>query len=437
MNNSVANKINLLLVIVITLSPLLSYFVVNLFNIKSGIYFFNMVVFGAFIYMMLNCIKKGRIRFPIYLSFLLAFSVYVILSDIFIAGRSFTPTYLFKHQIMMGFFAATIIENTLFSRKYIYELTRLVKWLFWLSIAVILIQQFVNPMFMLNSNALEEFAASSDLEKRFSSIYSYFGGSLYAGLTVIPLLCIIVAENTKKNGTISIYYLAATIFSVINKSRWIIINVAISLFVKYNLKKMNLKQGIRVIGTIIVMSMSSYYVLKYFNFDIDGLIADRFLETSQGGLENGAASSRLLAFEVFGNLYPEYPVLGKGNLQWGEGAEGDLELSTMLRGRSSQIHVGYLSLFYWYGMAGALLFLAFLFFMLKKMKATARRWDYWGPYWGMMGFVFANLTLVHLNINVPGLILCLVYNKYYEQRRIVFLKEEEQSVEEVLTEAVP
>jgi len=403
------------LIILLTLSPLLSYFIVTMSPINSGIYFFNAIILIAFVIVISQFLVTGKINFPFYLKFLLAFSLYVIISDVFISNKEPTFFYFFKDQVLFGFFAAVIIENTNFHTSYIKKLTRLLKILFWLSVIVILFQQLVNFNFLLNPNVKEDFEATSEMDRRFASIYSYLGGPLLAGFSVIPMLGLIVAEKIKQGDKkVSVYYFAATIFSVISKSRWIIFNLLLTIFVRYNLKKFGLGSMVKIISSIVILAVVSFYTLTYLNFNIDELIQDRFLETSHGGLSKGAASSRLIAFDVFGDLYPDNPLFGKGNLKWGEGSTGDKQLEALLAGRSSQIHVGYLSLFYWYGLTGAVLFLFFLYNLIKKLRFNARRNEYWGAYWGMMGFVVANFTLVYLNINVIGLLLCLVYNKYYE-----------------------
>lgn len=418
MRNTPANRIFLLLLITIALSPAISYFIVTFTSVKSGTYVFNALIAATATILVLESYKSGGIRFPYYLRYLALFTVYTIFSDVYFAGKSFTFTYLFKNQVLFGFLAALVIENTWFTKTYIKKLTGFLKVLFWISVVVILIQQTVDYNFLLNPHSLETVEAAEEMERRFSSIYSYLGGTIYAGLTVIPILSIIIAENLKRNKPAMIYYVAGAIFSLINKSRWILINLFITLFTKFNLRKTSIVQVFKLALMIVIVSIATSWVLGYFGFNIDELVAERLLETNRGGLKEGAASTRLLAFEIFGKVYPDNPVVGKGNLSWGEGATGDKELATLLKGRSSQIHVGYLSLFYWYGMLGTLPFLFFLYCLMKKLRNTARKLDYWGPYWGMMGLVVANLTLVHLNLNIPGLLLCLAYNKYYEQFKV-------------------
>lgn len=429
MQNKASNRINLLLVHTLTLSPLLSVFIVRFTAVKSGTYVFNALIAIASIIVLLEAFKNNRLRVPIYLRYLFIFCVYTVFSDIFLADKAFTFMYFFKNQLFFGFLAALVIENTDFHSGYMRKLTKLLKTIFWLSIVAILIQQFVDYNFMLNPNALEETEAADEMERRLSSIYSYLGGPLYAGLTVIPVLSILVAENAKRKKPVFSLYIAGAIFSLLNKSRWVLINLVLTIFSKFNIRKLSLVQVFKIVASIVIASVATLYVLRYFDFDIDEFVAQRLLETNHGGLQEGAASSRLLAFEIFGQVYTEHPIIGKGNLNWGEGAKGDKALSLLLRGRSSQIHVGYLSLLYWYGLLGAIPFICFLYTMMGRMRSVAKKFNYWGPFWGMMGLVFANLTLVFFHLNVPGLLLCLVYSRYYEQlgnRILVTRSSEEQ-----------
>ena len=418
MNPALINSINKKLIFILATAPMISYFIVTNSSIKSGTYFFNALILFNLVLFIAGFLRHEKIIVvPFYLKLLLFFSVYTMFSDIVIAGKPFSLTYLFKHQLLFGFFAGVLIENTKFSAQFISVLTRILKIIFWLSIIAIIIQQFIDYNFLLNPNAQEDLETTDEMQRRLSSIYSYLGGSMFAGLSVLPILSTIIAEKEKKKETLSwLYIVCGAIFTLINKSRWMMINWVLCLMVTFDYRKITLSSILKFLLSTSLVCILLYQLLLYVKFDVDGFINERLLETNHGGLSEGAASSRLLAFEVFSELYPHNPVLGKGNLKFGEGATGDKELELLLKGRSSQIHVGYLSLLYWYGIAGAALFILFLVSMMKKLKRTATRHNYWGPYWGMMGFVLANVTLVFFHINVCGLLLCLVYNKYYEQQ---------------------
>jgi len=85
-----------------------------------------------------------------------------------------------------------------------------------------------------------------------------------------------------------------------------------------------------------------------------------------------------------------------------------------LAGRSSQIHVGYLSLFYYYGIIGGGLYILFLYHILKDFYRSARITNMWGPFFGFMSFVIANLSLNYMRPWAIGLLLCLVFKQYFD-----------------------
>jgi hypothetical protein len=93
--------------------------------------------------------------------------------------------------------------------------------------------------------------------------------------------------------------------------------------------------------------------------------------------------------------------------------EQDYKLRSFLKGHSSQIHVGYLSLFYLYGIVGGILFMIFLFKLLTKLYRESKQTTYWGPYLGVLGFAVANLTLVTFTFFEVGLIVSMIMHKYY------------------------
>jgi hypothetical protein len=86
-----------------------------------------------------------------------------------------------------------------------------------------------------------------------------------------------------------------------------------------------------------------------------------------------------------------------------------------LRGRSSQIHVGYLSLLYYYGLIGGLIYLAFLFSIAKETLRVAKRTFHWGPFFAILQFILTNLTGVVFDLFMMGMVMAIFYHKYYSQ----------------------
>ena len=115
-------------------------------------------------------------------------------------------------------------------------------------------------------------------------------------------------------------------------------------------------------------------------------------------------------------------LIGKGMLHGFGGESKDYELVRELAGRSSQIHIGYLSLLYYYGLVGGFLYLTFIVLITRKLYRDAKTTYYWGPFFGFLGLVLANFTLVSLSFFNAGLILCLFFNQVYLNRHNYLLQ---------------
>jgi hypothetical protein len=141
----------------------------------------------------------------------------------------------------------------------------------------------------------------------------------------------------------------------------------------------------------------------------------RILEEDSGGFGYGASESRIFSFFVFAELFPEHPFLGKGEFHTFELASGDPELQSALINKSSQLHVGYLSLLYYYGIFGGILYFLFIYYLMKDFYIVAKKASRWGPFFVFVGFLFINFTLVYLPLYDVGLILAFVFHNYYKK----------------------
>jgi len=50
---------------------------------------------------------------------------------------------------------------------------------------------------------------------------------------------------------------------------------------------------------------------------------------------------------------------------------------------------------------------------MKRLYNRAKFTDYWPPFFGFLGFVIANFTLVNFSLFHYGLIFLLVFDRYY------------------------
>jgi hypothetical protein len=129
------------------------------------------------------------------------------------------------------------------------------------------------------------------------------------------------------------------------------------------------------------------------------------------GTGMGSAKARLASFEIFLQVFPEHPLLGVG-------PQTGVDVLKMLHGVTRSIHVGYLSYLYFYGIFGALLVFISIFYLLKDSWVVARKFQFWGSYYGFLTFCFANVTFVYFNFSEMGIILAVIYIKYYKDKML-------------------
>ena len=74
--------------------------------------------------------------------------------------------------------------------------------------------------------------------------------------------------------------------------------------------------------------------------------------------------------------------------------------------------MGWLKLFYYYGIVGGLLYIAFIISLLRHLYKLASVSRYWGSFFAFLAFAIANFTLVELNVFYHGLLLAVIYSRY-------------------------
>ena len=155
--------------------------------------------------------------------------------------------------------------------------------------------------------------------------------------------------------------------------------------------------------TLLILAM------KLLGFDIQRFVEKRLMSDD--------ALTRVLAFEVFFEVFPDNPIFGTGGV--------DTEkMVRLLGGMSSQIHVGFLKLFYYYGLIGGLLYISFMVSFLIRLRKMAKYSGYWGGFFAILIFFIANLTLFELSLFYYGPILAIIFaNHFY------FVKMEDKAME--------
>ena len=362
--------------------------------------------------------EQRKIIFPGYLVFYFLFILYDFFSTIVLLGNTFQVDWLFSNRMIGAFNFIFIIENIAISKTFHKRILALCKFSFIVAVGVIIFQQVVDPQFLVRQNfEMQRVLALDDDSTRLVSIYSWIGGLVAAGFGFVPLFLYLVEDLYKKNKKVFFWLSAGLIYALFTKARWIMLN-ALPVFAIFLIgKEYKLFHFARMLILVPLISLMIYLFLGAAGVNVKGIVEERILEKSSKSFTESTASTRILAFEAFNRFFYEKAFLGHGDKKYGMAGTGkyDYNLRSFLGGRSSQIHVGYLSLFYIYGILGGALFMIFLVLILRNLYLMAKIHTYYSPFLGMLGLALANLTMVTFSLFEVGLIVSVFMNKYYSQ----------------------
>ncbi len=418
---NIGYRYNRFIIFLLVISPFLSFFVFT--YIDTPLSFMGLMQLLSFIGVILIFVfkdKKQPIIIPKYLIFYFLFILYVFYSAFIQLERDFKIIYLFSNPLIGAFFFMLIIENLPISKKYYRYIFRLSKYILIIAFVVIIVQQVYDQDFYMNNNEKLDHSFLSGVNKiRLKSIYSYLT-FLSFGLSYLPILIWVVESLYKKKKKVLIWLFMAIIYAFLSKARWLMLNTSLVFVIILIHNKYKIKQIVKLSLLIPIFAFITYKSLNSIGVNVDKIMTKRILESdkSEG---HKSASTRILAIKVFKKLYLNNPVFGHGSIKYGMGGTGkqDYQLRSALGGHSSQIHIGYLSLFYMYGLIGGFLFLTFLYLLLKKMYKDAKTTGVWAPFLSILGVAMANLTLVTFSFFEMGLIIVLMVNKYNLQDKVV------------------
>lgn len=393
----------------LVLYQFISFFFLRYFTLGIDNTFALLLLLGFLIFIFEPNRNFQLMSVPKYIWFFLLFIIYQLFSNVFILGTQLNIKYLLTNRFIPIFFLFLIVENSPYIRKDDYRIIQITLFIIVAISAIVILLQSINPVFFVNPDYLPWYGGTEwdYAQLRLPSIYSW-SGSVAVGFSSISIAAILMSDylNTKKNIYIAFVLILTAIVIILVKSRWIMVNYILLLIMFLIYRKVRIINFIRILVVAVAICLLSLFVLKRFNVNVDKILNERILEKPSGGITKGTLSTRILAFELFIKLFPEKPILGVGQ-------QITKELDTLLAGRSSQIHVGYLSLFYYYGIVGGTIYLLFIYYLTKRLYRHALFHHYWGPFFGWLGFLLANLSLVYLYPWDAGLMLCFILDRHY------------------------
>ena len=369
----------------------------------SSVDFYNLMGFFAqvllFILLAERVISREQIQVPIYIYPLVLMGIYVFIWG-FYNGEA-TDRGLFMHLFnntpIKIASLLIVIENHNFKDRFVVKVLFLLKITVILAAAATLIQLAYDPYFLTNSDFISKIGADFS-EVRRKSIFGYCH-RLDVGMSFVPIFSIVLACFLIEKGKLKdylVYLLCAVIVCFGVNSRWIMLNFigVLSLIVIYSKNK---SANVFKYALIVLVLIAIYVGL------ID-LLGQNYNEIVQNRLASGD-NGRLYSLKNFWYFFSQNPIFGRG-------FHVTDEHSVLLVG-VHQIHIGYLAILDHWGIVGSTFQFTFWGMLLVKLYKDSQKSCFWGAGIAFFSFIIANLTLVDYWILHYGLILTLVFNKYY------------------------
>ena len=344
-----------------------------------------------------------RVRVPAYLIFFISFTLYHIGSTFYfglLASNTKPLFFILSDANVLACILFLVIENTNFDEGFLRKMNRHILWIVTLSLLISIIQM-KNPLFFYDTSQDKELEYVGD--SRIASIYSWVSLNSI-GVTFPILIAILLNFYSTRSKFFPLVTVSGIIVAFLTKARFVMISMIIGFLQLLLISSIPLKKKLYIIGFFVVGIFLIIGASQMVGYDINATINERILEK---GTDMRSAKARIVSYDVFMMKFPENPYFGVG-------PKTRNDVVDLLDGSAPIIHVGYLSYLYYYGAFGAsLLFLALLC-LLWDGWITGRRNDFWGSFYGLLGFTLANFTFVYLNFSEMGIILAVIYMRYYK-----------------------
>jgi hypothetical protein len=239
------------------------------------------------------------------------------------------------------------------------------------------------------------------LDRR-ASIFGYVNAN-EIGLSYMPLLSVLIGFLLyNKRRTFYFFLILGGITAVLTNGRYVMIAFIIIGLQILIYQKVKIKGGIKYVILSAILFFAIYQILKYLGYNMGDWFNARLL--AEGSLRE---TTRYQAFGNFFKFFPRAPFFGIGihmtqEIQEASNATG-----------SSQIHVGYLAHLVSYGIVGSVFLFGFWYSIAKRLYLTARITNYWGSFFGLLTYLWAQATLVNYSFFFYGLIFAVVFDKYF------------------------
>ena len=344
-------------------------------------------------------------KLPSYLILLILFSIYHLCSAFIndtIPKDTSKIYFILQDFHVRACLFFIIIENSNFNRQFIIRMNIFILIILAASVVVSIIQIKI-PTFFFNNSPLENSTYLRD--SRSASIYSWTNlNSL--GISFPILISILVSVYNKSKSTLSIVIFSGIVVSFLSKARYIMISSLVVLSQLFFNTKISIVKKVSFVMIFLVGIYLFDLGATKLGYNIADVINNRILEKET---DMESAKARITSYEVFMVVFPENPWFGVG-------PETKQNVINMLGGEAPLIHIGYLSYLYFYGLIGSLILFGAIFFLVRDAWIVGRKCNFWGSFYGLISFCIANLTFVYFNLSEMGIVISLIYLRYYSYK---------------------
>jgi len=358
---------------------------------------------------------SSLINVPKYLIFFILFTVYHLLSSIIInpvPSFSYWIWFLLLDKNFLACLIFFIIENTHFDERFIRIMNRNILIVVLISLLVSLIQIKYPSFFLSTGISLDAEDVIYYSQNRIFSIYSWLDlNSL--GITFPILIAILLSFYNKKKKTFPLVVISGIVVSFLTKARYVMLSAIIVFSQLFFASKIKLRKKVYIFFIFAASIVIFSSIAKVVGYDIQQVIDERIMEKSSDML---SAKTRIISYYVFLKVFPDHPLFGVG-------PETKSNVVQLLGGSAPLIHVGYLSYLYFYGLVGSFLLLFSMFYLLKRTQIVGKKYEFWGGFYGLLSFFAANATMVYFNFSEMGIILVIIYIRYFSEKSSLELSE--------------
>jgi hypothetical protein len=354
-------------------------------------------------------INSTYVKVPPYLGLFFLFTIYHIysvFSNHLVPREANLVSFLLDDFNISASLMFFVIENTEFEDGFITKLTKNIFFIVIISVLVSVIQIrdvtfFISPLETSNPDKMAYFFD----DHRNYSIFSWVDlNSL--GITFPIMIAILLNYYEQRTFALAVIVLSSILVSFLSRTRYMMVSCIVVLLHLLFTSGFSWVKRISIVALIVISALIMGAVASRVGIDMKQIINERILEKGED-ISTSSAGARVTSYNVFVQKFPEHPWFGVG-------PHTREDVVSLLGEGVPIIHVGYLSYLYYYGIVGCFFLFLSLAFLLIRAFLVGLKFKFWGSFYGLLSFCLANATFVYFNLNEAGIVLAILYLRYYK-----------------------